>query len=588
MNRNYLLWFLSFMVFIIGIIQLLIAIQPTALDDAFVYYTYARNLTEGRPFAYDIRNIPSEGFTSLIYLLLLSPFEFLGINMLFASVVINLSAIIFTIWIACRLALASKILNSQNVIIFACLLWIIIINDSNIISLINMGLETMLGPLVILIATWAIWGTSSSNLTISKRALTVFFVVLFISYLIRPESFAFIALVGILLLLTQPTLSRRRILIGIVIFALIFMAYHLLKLAIFGDMLPTGFYRKTSRSHGVAYVFGWIGTYSIWLIPLIGIMLNSLIQRIRKNRTNQITQRWAWFLCGISVFIVLFFARVEPLVGYHFRFLMIPTFIIYITLLMAIVWWVSQIVQHKNQTTLMPRLYNLIALFITIFTIMSLSRQFIQQDDFNLWDGLNIYNKSLKASDSQIYLQLAEHLNQSLANPESISILFGDAGAIPYVFRGIFIDFNGLTEPPIAHLFTLEDGEEKTRQFTDYILAQKPDIVFLGWGNVQDGRWATPKNNHSPFVQPIPMDLFQSYYDFGFRYVCTAYSNYYEIHLGVWINSPYYADIADALISYCQINGYTLPDGITIFDEKTQREVHFEGISEVMILPRDS
>ena len=43
----------------------LASIRLETNDDVFVYFNYARNFCDGRPFAYDPRNLPSEGFTSL-------------------------------------------------------------------------------------------------------------------------------------------------------------------------------------------------------------------------------------------------------------------------------------------------------------------------------------------------------------------------------------------------------------------------------------------------------------------------------------------------------------------------------------------
>ena len=68
-------------------------IDVFANDDVYIYFNYAKNFVAGRPFAYDPRNIASEGFTSAIYLLLLVPFEAVGINMMFAAVILNLAAI---------------------------------------------------------------------------------------------------------------------------------------------------------------------------------------------------------------------------------------------------------------------------------------------------------------------------------------------------------------------------------------------------------------------------------------------------------------------------------------------------------------
>ena len=86
-------------------------LRSSANDDTYIYFNYAKNLVAGRPFAYDPRNIASEGFTSAIYLLLLVPLEAAGINMMFAAVILNLAAIALIIYLGYQVLRADRVLE---------------------------------------------------------------------------------------------------------------------------------------------------------------------------------------------------------------------------------------------------------------------------------------------------------------------------------------------------------------------------------------------------------------------------------------------------------------------------------------------
>ncbi|HRF97711.1 MAG TPA: hypothetical protein PLZ51_21035, partial [Aggregatilineales bacterium] len=149
--------------------------------------------------------------------------------MSFASMLINLSAIFITVGAISHLTVITGLFKKNTMLIFACALWILIVNDTNILKNLNLGLETMLGPMIVVLAGWAVWGTSSPNGIYQKRSLNAFFIILFLSYLIRPESMIFIAIVGI------PLLVNKSVPISLVIkktffFGVVFVAYHLLKL----------------------------------------------------------------------------------------------------------------------------------------------------------------------------------------------------------------------------------------------------------------------------------------------------------------------------------------------------------------------
>ncbi len=74
---------------------------------------------------------------------------------------------------------------------------------------------------------------------------------------------------------------------------------------------------------------------------------------------------------------------------------------------------------------------------------------------------------------SQAHIRLGQWIDQNTSSNARIAV--GDAGAIPYYANRHTIDIMGLNEPYLAHL----PGRLGHKIDTEYVLAQKPDIVIL-------------------------------------------------------------------------------------------------------------
>jgi hypothetical protein len=545
----------------IAAILLLSSLNPQTNDDAFVYYNYALNLTQGRPFAYDVRNIPTEGFSSLLYLLLLTPFQFFKINMTFASMLINLVAIAAVIITVAKLVRASDLLTRESTLAFLAVLIVFLVVDGNIKQILDWGLETMLGPLMVLLAGLAIF--YSDTPLHNHRGINAFFVILFLAYITRPESIVFIAVCGLPLMLINKN-SRKEVIKKLIIFSVFFVAYHVLIYFFFGDIMPTGFYRKVSSGSGYGYVWDWIVAYKPWLYMLGAVIILNLVYAAIRRHWVLFHYRWLWFLSSVSIITLLFFTQTRPLVGLGFRFLINPIIILYILLGLLIFWFFDQILIIGAYKKV---IYFGLLLILFVFCWINSPSLNLSTNTIN---AINIYSKSKQATENHKYLKLGYFLHDSIPQADDITLVFGDAGAIPYSFGGRFIDANGLTEPALAHLFQQPDGPQKTQAYINHILAQHPDIVVLAWGNTQaDGSWLSPVNEHSPFQKAIPIDLYKAYKDYGLVYSCSIHL-YYDIHIGLWIHSPYYSELQTVFHNYCDKNGYVLSNGLTITDGSTK------------------
>ncbi|RMF49511.1 MAG: hypothetical protein D6749_13025, partial [Chloroflexota bacterium] len=442
------------------------------LDDVYVYFNYARNFAEGRPFAYDPRNIPSEGFTSLLYMLLLVPAELLDLNTFFVTVIINmLSLALSVVWIG-RALRATGVLPKGGDVFFTIVLAALVVRDPNISALVYSGFEAVFGLLWVtgmaVSVAYALDAQRAEN--VRRRWLTIFFVMVFLAHLVRPE-YVLIGAVGGVLLLWRFE-DRAAVLRRAVIFALVMAGYYLLKLAIFGDLFPTGFYRKVRVSEIGQLLSEWIMAYQGWLILAL---LASLMLSVRTLRRFPL-KRLGWLLMLVlgAVGVFVFYTQSTPLTPSFFRFLVMPIWTIYMVLALGAVWLLFlllQLVLSPHQVLRLIKVAHSLVMPSAITMLILLVSLFISS---NMQNNISSISNQIK---HHHYINAALYWRSQLPDPSRITVVFGDAGAVAYTLGSRFIDPNGLAEPPIAHLFRLPDGEEKIARFLKHVLGNQPDIL---------------------------------------------------------------------------------------------------------------
>lgn len=531
------------------IIVFLVLLPPFIIDDTFVYFTYARNFAEGRFFAYDVRNIPSEGFTSMLYMLLLVPFEFLKVNLSFVGIAFNAIALAFSIALITWLLRVTNFLKEHFATLFALILALFLVADQNIKKPIAAGFETMIGLLciVVVVITITLAINPNNGYANKKRAVTFFYIFAFAAHTVRPEYIMMLGVGGFLLLWRYT--GRRELILKGIIFIIFFAAFYLLKFAIFSDIFPTGFYRKvTLESSGLAYIQQWISDYSVFI--LLGFLSSVSFYHLLKRAA------WLWLLVVFSLLIIIFFTRALPLIDIGYRFLIIPVWTIYILVSLGILLLVQDLTNRFIIRFSFTRVLRGV-LFGSMISVLAVS----------LFEGriFNTYQRIAYASQQHPYIQLSEHLRSFIPDVSTLTFVFNEAGVLPYSLGGRYIDTHGLTEPFIARLFSLPNNAEKERLYINYILSYNPDVVIVGFGRADDeGTWKSFFDPNSPFRGPTPASVFKAYRDYGMVYICSIIS-YYDLHVTVNRSSPHYERLLEALRSYQ--NTYVLPNSLTVSSE---------------------
>ncbi|MDW8299924.1 MAG: hypothetical protein RML95_11375 [Anaerolineae bacterium] len=549
---------------------LLTPLQIVVFDDAYVYFTYARNFAEGRPFAYDPRNIPSEGFTSLLYMLLLVPAELLHLNPIWISALINLCALALSIvWLG-QAARATGALSGRAATIFALLLTILLLQDYNIRSLVLSGFEAILGALCVIgmVVSAAYALEERRTVRARKRWLSVFFSMTFLAHLVRPE-YLLIGALGSAVLLWRSA-DRAVVIRRAAIFALTMLGYYLLKLAIFGDLFPTGFYRKVRVSAlGVSYVQEWLSDYQNVLL-LSFLALVTLVIALRRHAV------WLAIWAGGAVLIVLFYTQTVPLSAVWHRFLVAPIWASYALCAFGAAWLLEVLARlSKVRAAWLAEVGRAALLCLTPLLIISklglspaeVERALREEGVFNL------HVRAERALRENLYLQLGWYWRSQLAEPSTLTIAYNEAGALPYALGSRFIDLYGLAEVEIARLFSLPDGDVKTARYIAHVLAQQPSILLmLNYGEADQAVWHGFADPHSPFHSAPPAAVYEAYYAYGLRYACSVNHWGLKLHILVWRDSPQGAQtLSEAFCGHP--SAYRLPNGLTV--ETTGGSTHF-------------
>ncbi len=567
-------WIVNFL--LIAFFLLRLDILPN--DDTYVYFNYARTFLEGFPFCYDGRGIPSEGFTSILYLLLLLPFEALGLNMMFAAVLLNLAALLLSIFLLEKIIASARLLPERWAKWAASLFGGLLLLDPHLLPIIGRGLETMLGILAVLLVVY-FWGKAVVEIHSQKPApgrwVNFYLLACFASFLIRPESLPPLACAGLYLLYIHP--EKLQLLKQAGLFVLGMLAYFLWKYAWFGDIFPTAFYRKISTGHLDGYLYlrqAVLDYLPHGLLICLGITGISLWQWKRKEPLTWLKSPLLYFLAGIALFTMGFHYYVLPMVGYGYRHIFVVMVILYAVLSIL----AFQLLEKLLRKPLLS--YG----FLSLFAMLVLFSAY-QSLPFS-FSKLKLYVQAEDATSRFYYVQLGQFLRNHLPSHRELTLIYGDAGALPYELRCRFIDTNGLSEPAIAQFFGQPDSRQKADAFADYLLSWSPDLLLIAGDTAADGRVPHAITQHDPFralrrwghYDSEKLWAYERLKQAGFGYHHSASGYFYDLHFLVKKDSPFVAELQAALAAHeAAFAAYRLRQGLAFYNKK--RSVAFPSIS---------
>jgi len=449
-------------------------------DDAFISFRYVKNFIEGNGLVFNTGE-HVEGYTSLLWILLLSIFGVFKINIVEISQYLS---VIFGILTIIIIYLFSLRLNQY------------LFNKSreNIYSANSLFLYSLIPPFLLSITGafryWAVSGMETTfylfillsgiylyiiELTENKNTHKSFYLFA-AALLIRPEALIIVSLtflhqffLHIKSIRNDPASKRKIIpeglLIPLIIISGLIIALTVFRYFYYGYPLPNTFYAKTGLSlvyffAGLEYIFDFLKTYMVYGILIILPVL--LIKQLK-----QVSIYLLSIILFYTLYVILIGGDVLPL----FRFLLPLLPLIYALFLSTILFLLAFLVEGKLLKTIILVLITLLYSYYIYFPHI---------------DKINEYEKREILLTGKMK-DLGEWLAGKQKNSEEkISAAATTIGALSYYSDVRVIDMLGLTDEFIAHnpepikeISGNEVGWKERNYNVNYILSSEPDYIIF-------------------------------------------------------------------------------------------------------------
>lgn len=470
------LLFLCITFFLIYLAQLIYTIDNHFLiDDSFIYLRYTRNISQGFGFVWNPGEQPTEGFTSILYLLILVVFQKVNLPTIIVMPTISMLCSLFVLVMSWSLA---GLLNPNH-------------DTENFIAIVLIGLSP----------TFMFWNVSGMDIAFFSL-LVIISVLVYINYmhkkypawlvgfifaltsLARPEGiYLFIVTLLFDTFINHKRLISRDTLVILLVFSVIYVPIFVWNWKYFGYPLPNTYYAKTGDMSTIKFqLLGGIIYLSKSLAGLIvslGIPLLLLLIEIRKVRWMNITSSKE--ITYILILIITSWGGIVVSGGDHFawgRFLM-PT-IPLATLLVIVVCLPSVLENNKIKNNLLK---------IIAITTIAISVVYWQPWKFIFPE----FKKTSLPAPNKNNLEYYPYWDSSFISmgktlrahiPENASIAVVPIGAIGYYSNMEVIDMVGIVDRVIAHepldpnyAKTWRPGHDKGDGH--YILSREPDYIQL-------------------------------------------------------------------------------------------------------------
>jgi hypothetical protein len=457
----------------------------TGIDDANIFFVYARNLASGHGFVYNIGGQRVEGFSSLLWTLICAVvFSFSDRP---ESILILINILVVSLGITAALSYIQSYFVSQRdshlAKYFWPLLFLILLATSPTYMLWN-TITLMENPIwntLLLLGTILV----ISDAALSRNVNSVFIPLAALLLLTRPESLAWVSVfTGILLLRKALRRGIRRALWEMVpvVLSLVMIVASLtvFRLWYFGYPLPNTYYAKVSPSvfynlsRGIPYIVKYfisnpIVSVSILAAILAGIHVILLLVERKFTDNGQI------FLPGLVAVGLL-----APVItgGDHFSSFRFYQGI-YPILLLCLFYFMKTVLPRYVDVRLAPQALRMPQFVFVSGLVFLLTASIVS---FQAQDWLSSEETS-DMSDEFKFAQKGREQGEFLAEiftflPNFPSVGVVRAGGIKYTYPGEVVDLMGLNNSLMAHNGGRRLGEKNHAAFEKPTFYQlQPDLV---------------------------------------------------------------------------------------------------------------
>ncbi|MBK7897095.1 MAG: hypothetical protein IPJ90_19850 [Anaerolineaceae bacterium] len=435
------------------------------LDDAWIHYQYARNLSQGDGFTY-APGVPTAGSTSPAWTLLLAGVGLFTTDFLVPSLVLSALFFLLTIWLTYGFTLELTqrwevaLLAAAGVALTGRLLWA--------------GLSAMEVTLFTSLTLGAVWLYQRRGLGVGTAVL------LGLASQARPEGHVLFALVMLDAVFStrwqyrpnQPIATWRAIILAVAIYGLIQLPYALFSLSVTGKPLPNTFYAKSRtttlyswRTLRETWGYHWRDNLASLLLLPFGLVF--------LWRRSRITAAW---LLGLLLIIPV----IVPFVWHHGRYTL-PLLPFQLIVGAVGLWWLVQ---------KMPRLPRPIGAVVGVLFLLAGAWR------VPAWAEMLGYNtREIQEIDVALGGWLAAHI------PADETIGIDDIGAVMFLGPRPIVDLNGLVSPEVWPVIGQDVAAMRLLAASDVRYL----AIFPGWHPllVGDPQIARPIQRFSTNTQTI-------------------------------------------------------------------------------------
>ena len=416
-------------------------------DDAFISYRYVENLVQGNGLVFNPGE-RVEGYTNFLWIILLSIFARLGLNIITVSKILGVASGCVTLVLLYRLA---RLFFPKREWLLPLIPTLLLTASSAFAYWSISGLETSLFAMVVLLSVYLylthsrVWVISCAVSTLVRPEGALIFGILFLHELIFKEA--------------QFRIALKR-LSG---FVLLLLPFALFKVSYYGELLPNPFYAKTGFSFeylksGLEYFWLFLRHYGLW--GLLYVLPVIFFKRL--DRRGHLLLSLA---CLFALYVIVIGGDVLKV---H-RFFMPVLPLLYLLFVTSLRTMLSNLKgEGKIRLVSVSASLTLCALFFLLPYRWILE---VRVDEKNLVDRMQSVAQYLKGN-------YGGNLSLAVTTIGSVSYYAGTDIAV--------IDMLGLTDKYISRHPEEIEGIPATwkekRYNTRYVLSRDPDFIFFPTG----------------------------------------------------------------------------------------------------------
>jgi hypothetical protein len=451
-------------------------------EDSFISFRFAKNLTHGHGFVWNLGEKPVEGYTNFLWVLISAVIIRARLDVLWLSQAIGTIASLLAIWYTYRFSW--KFLGfTRQVALIPCLFLAL---SGPFATWASSGMETNLFALFCLMAGYdfvSYWKFRT------LKNLYLCFISLFFATLTRPEGFLIFVLVlalGLVLFLLNHV-SLKNLILPLLCYVVPFLAYFIWRVEYFGFLLPNTFYAKTGGSmlqykRGIDYLkFFSLFFVAPFLPPVFMFVVEKRKSFLKRAHFKSIVENFNKYLgIYLSLIIILAYTLYIIYVGgdymamYRFFVPLLP--FIYIVLGFVINEVFISVSSSKLKKFLLLGFLGFAAA-ATIIQSTPLEKTLFKKPGFMHGSYRGIETEKWHSN----RLSLLGKFFDKYKNNTDESVASTAIGAISYYADMKIIDFFGLVDPYIAHKTAKQagggmPGHEKLD--LDYLFSKKPTYIM--------------------------------------------------------------------------------------------------------------